>query len=69
MVKQILETIIWSNIQPRPPATTPTASLPRNSLQGSSVFAFKQLGKAWGARRLRGFVEIQIGNHHVALKQ
>jgi transposase-like protein len=26
-----------------------------------------QLGEAWGARRLRGFAEIQIGNYHVAL--
>jgi Transposase and inactivated derivatives len=25
-----------------------------------------QLDEAWGARRLRGFAEIQIGNHHVA---
>ena len=26
-----------------------------------------QLDEAWGARRLRGFAEIQIGNYHVAL--
>jgi transposase-like protein len=26
-----------------------------------------RLDEAWGARRLRGFAEIQIGNHHVAL--
>jgi hypothetical protein len=25
-----------------------------------------QLDEAWGARRLRGFAEIQIGNYHVA---
>jgi hypothetical protein len=26
-----------------------------------------QLNEAWGARRVRGFAEIQIGNYHVAL--
>jgi hypothetical protein len=26
-----------------------------------------QLGGAWGVCRLRGFVEIQIGNYHVVL--
>jgi putative transposase len=28
-----------------------------------------QLDEAWGVRRLRGFAEIQIANHHVALTQ
>jgi len=26
-----------------------------------------QLDEAWGARRLRGFAEIRIGNYHIAL--
>jgi len=28
-----------------------------------------QLDEAWGARRLRGFAEIRIGNYHVAFTQ
>jgi len=45
------------------PRILPTELRERNQL------VLSQLGKAWGARRLRGFAEIQMENHHVALTQ
>ena len=34
-------------------------------LRGGNLLVLSQLGGAWGARRLRGFAEIQMGSYHV----
>jgi len=34
-------------------------------LRGGNPLVLGQLSEAWGARRLRGFVEIQMGSCHV----